>query len=373
MPRNIERDKREADRRKNQLIEAGFRLFSQNGIETVSLQKVADAANVSPATMYKYFLTKEKLLIAISAKVWDEVWQEALGDPGTNHFEHFTAYQGIEFYADRMIALYKNRPEVLRFSGEYKTYMNRRGNMEDKQLREHLDVLKPMQLLFHGMYERAKVDGSIRTDIPEEEMFITSSITMLSMAERYAQGLVWLNDPKDDHTQELLHLKEIDDTKSPAFLLRGNVNTEETRNLLKEHGYTELILYDDSLQAGMQENGEPYICYGFFKQPVYYADYISQVVTAHTMMLASFSFSTIQNGTLQISDVERFMTLADDRKAANELRYVDLNSAFQAVADQNTTKQERQESYEKYEAEQEKRIQELKEKISAIYSRWDEY
>ena len=102
MPRNIERDKREADRRKNQLIEAGFRLFSQNGIETVSLQKVADAANVSPATMYKYFLTKEKLLIAISAKVWDEVWQEALGDPGTNHFEHFTAYQGIEFYADRI-------------------------------------------------------------------------------------------------------------------------------------------------------------------------------------------------------------------------------------------------------------------------------
>lgn len=177
MPRNIERDKREADRRKNQLIEAGFRLFSQNGIETVSLQKVADAANVSPAAMYKYFLTKEKLLIAISAKVWDEVWQEALGDPGTNHFEHFTAYQGIEFYADRMIALYKNRPEVLRFSGEYKTYMNRRGNMEDKQLREHLDVLKPMQLLFHGMYERAKVDGSIRTDIPEEEMFITSWTT----------------------------------------------------------------------------------------------------------------------------------------------------------------------------------------------------
>lgn len=50
-----------------------------------------------------------------------------------------------------------------------------------------------------------------------------------------------------------------------------------------------------------------------------------------------------------------------------------LNSAFQAVADQNTTQQERQEFYEKYEAEQKKRIQELEEKISAIYSCWDEY
>ena len=209
MPRNIERDKREADRRKNQLIEAGFRLILSERNRNCQPAKSGRRCKCQPCNDVQIFSDERKLLIAISAKVWDEVWQEALGDPGTNHFEHFTAYQGIEFYADRMIALYKNRPEVLRFSGEYKTYMNRRGNMEDKQLREHLDVLKPMQLLFHGMYERAKVDGSIRTDIPEEEMFITSSITMLSMAERYAQGLVWLNDPKDDHTQELLHLKEM--------------------------------------------------------------------------------------------------------------------------------------------------------------------
>ena len=168
-------------------------------------------------------------------------------------------------------------------------------------------------------------------------------------------------------------LAQMDDTKSSAFLLRNNVNTEENRNLLNEHGYTELILYDNSLQAGMQENGKPYICYGFFRQPVYYADYISQVVTAHTMMLALFEFSTIQSGTLKIADIERFMTLTDDRKAANELCYVDLNSAFQAVADQNAPQQEQQEAYEKYEAEQEKRIQELEEKIHAIYRHWNEY
>lgn len=56
------------------------------------------------------------------------------------------------------------------------------------------------------------------------------------------------------------------------------------------------------------------------------------------------------------------MTLTDDRQAANELRYVDLNSAFQAVADQNATQQERQESYEKYEAEQENAFRNSKKK-----------
>ena len=62
------------------------------------------------------------------------------------------------------------------------------------------------------------------------------------------------------------------------------------------------------------------------------------------------------------SFIERFMTLADDRKAANELRYVDLNSAFQAVADQNATRQERREAYEKYEAEQKKVFRNSKKK-----------
>ena len=96
----------------------------------------------------------------------------------------------------------------------------------------------------------------------------------------------------------------------------------------------------------------------------------------YEVVLAGLQFdeSILQTAdAMKDSFIERFMTLADDRKAANELRYVDLNSAFQAVADQNTTQQERQESYEKYKAEQEKHIQELEEEISAIYSRWDEY
>lgn len=70
MARNTERDEREATRRKEQLMKDGFKLFSENGIENVSLQKVADAADVGVATMYKYYQTKVKLVVAISGKIW---------------------------------------------------------------------------------------------------------------------------------------------------------------------------------------------------------------------------------------------------------------------------------------------------------------
>ena len=87
MPRNIERDEKEAMRRKEQLMEAGFRLFSQYGIENVSLQRVADAAEVGVATLYNYYQTKVKLVIAISGKIWGALWNEVLKEKEKKKFK----------------------------------------------------------------------------------------------------------------------------------------------------------------------------------------------------------------------------------------------------------------------------------------------
>ena len=86
MPRNIERDEKEAMRRKEQLMEAGFRLFSQYGIENVSLQRVADAAEVGVATLYNYYQTKVKLVIAISGKSLGRSLEGDSGRKGTRRY-----------------------------------------------------------------------------------------------------------------------------------------------------------------------------------------------------------------------------------------------------------------------------------------------
>lgn len=208
MARNIERDEKEAARRKEQLMKAGFDLFSQYGIENVSLQKVADTAEVSVATMYKYYQTKVKLVVAISEKIWGDLWRQILEENGQDYFEKFTACQYIEFYLDTIIKLYRERPEMLRFSNNYKNFIYHEG-IEGGALIEHLDVLKPLRVVYHNLYERARVDKSIRMDIPEQQLFTSVAIAMLAVAERYTQGIVWANDNKADHTQELEYLKEM--------------------------------------------------------------------------------------------------------------------------------------------------------------------
>ena len=206
MPRNEERDRREAEQRKSQLIEAGFELFSRHGIESVSLSAVAERAGVPASTMYKYFQNKVNLSVAISGRIWSDVWQTALGASGAAALANMDPCQLFETYADVIISLYRSRPQVLRYSGNYKTFI-RRENVPQDALGEHLDPLKPMEQLFVASCRAAAGTGALRADIDAGELYSFVALTMLTMAERYAQGIVWTDAPAADHAADLVRLK----------------------------------------------------------------------------------------------------------------------------------------------------------------------
>lgn len=138
MPRNTEKDIQEEARRRKQILEAGLLLFSEQGIESVSMNTVASAAGVGPTTLFKYYRTKEKLVVAISGMVWKNVWQDAIARYGPENFSRFSAYEMIVCYTDDMIRLYQEKPRLLRFSGNYKTFICRRHTkIEEQDLKEH--------------------------------------------------------------------------------------------------------------------------------------------------------------------------------------------------------------------------------------------
>lgn len=208
MTRNAERDKLEADRRKTQLIEAGFELFARYGIESVSLSAVAKKADVAASTMYKYFQNKASLAVAISGRIWSDVWTTARERQGADTLAQMDPYQLFELYANTIIGLYLERPQILRYSANYKTYI-RRENVPEGMLGEHLDPLRPIAELFLGSCKAAATGTPVRTDVSPEKMFSFLALTMLTMAERYAQGLVWTEVPEGAHADDLVQLKNL--------------------------------------------------------------------------------------------------------------------------------------------------------------------
>jgi len=208
MPRNVKRDaEREAERRLS-LIQAGFNLFSEKGIENVSLKEVADQAKVGVATLYNYYQNKTKLVVAISAHMWESIWKQKYSDTNLGEFNNLNAYQRVEVYLDTIIDIYVNHPDILRFSSDYKTFIHRQ-NVDRVDVADHLASLTPVYNMFHISYEKAKEDKSIRTDIQEDELFTTITLTMLGMAERYAMGLVWAMNDSNNYVNELVYTKQM--------------------------------------------------------------------------------------------------------------------------------------------------------------------
>lgn len=202
MPRNTQKDIRAEAMRRERILMAGLRLFSQQGIERVSMNMVAQAAGVGPTTLFKYYKSKENLVVAISAMAWAEEWRLALEHYGPEMQETMTAYELIQCYTDWIILVYRRNPALLRFSGDYKSYICRQ-NPPQEELQEHLEALQPIKVLFHRAYLRARDDGSIRLDVPEDTLYAATAIHMLSVAERFAQGIVWTRYGAENYLREL--------------------------------------------------------------------------------------------------------------------------------------------------------------------------
>ena len=206
--RNTAKDEIEMTARREAMLKEGFRLFSEKGIETVSMQEVADACGVGIATLYRYYNTKAALVVAIATKKWDEFAEEVRREQEKRDVDGMKASENLEFYLDFYLILYRDHKDLLRFNQDFNNYVKHEGISSD-QLAPYLKAIGNFAGMFHGLYEKGKRDGTIRTDLPEEKMFAATSHIMLAVAVRFAQGLVYAAEREEDRTEEYELLKRM--------------------------------------------------------------------------------------------------------------------------------------------------------------------
>jgi AcrR family transcriptional regulator len=64
-----ERKEREKERRKQQILVAAKRVFSENGFNKATMEDIAQEAELSPGTLYLYFKNKEELYASLSLRI----------------------------------------------------------------------------------------------------------------------------------------------------------------------------------------------------------------------------------------------------------------------------------------------------------------
>ena len=97
---------------------------------------------------------------------------------------------------------------MLRFNRNFDTYVKHQ-ECTAEQMRPYNEAVNVFAKKFRTVYRKAKKDGTIDTRIPEKRLFVNTLYTVLSVAGKYAEGLVYPPDGEHDMTEELLMLKRM--------------------------------------------------------------------------------------------------------------------------------------------------------------------
>ncbi len=194
--------------RQQKIIETGFRLFSERGIETVTLPEIAKESGVGHATLYRYFNTKLDLVIAISAWSWEKYITEYNASIPQEELLQMTGAEYLRFYLDSFIDLYRNHKDILSFNYDFNSYLRHEAGMKE-QTQPFVRMVNNLKDSFHEMYLRGCKDGTLNTEFSEAAMFSGSFHIMLAAATRYAIGLVYIPEGSGDPEGELIMLEEL--------------------------------------------------------------------------------------------------------------------------------------------------------------------
>ena len=194
--------------RRETFLESGFKLFSSKNIDTVSLQEVADESGLGVATLYRYFVNKPGLVVAVATWKWEEYLKENKARRPSANFEGMKASEIFEFYLDSFLELYRNHRDMLRFNQFFNVYVQAE-HIDPDVMEPYKEIIYDLKELFHEIYLKAQEDHTVRTDEPEEQMFSTTLHLMLAAVTRYAVGLVYTPQDGFDAQAELETMKEI--------------------------------------------------------------------------------------------------------------------------------------------------------------------
>jgi len=206
--RNAEKDAAEMAERRARLLDAGFRLFAARSIEAVKLTEIAAEAGLGIVTLYRYFKTKPDFVIELGTVLWLKYYVDVEAEYEKRGGVRMNAAEELEFFIDSIIELYRNHKDVLKFNRNFDTYVQHE-ECTAEQMRPYNEAVNVFALKFHTVYLKAQKDGTLDISIPEKRLFVNTLYSVLSLAGKYAEGLVYPSEGHHDMTDELVMQKEI--------------------------------------------------------------------------------------------------------------------------------------------------------------------
>ena len=190
------------DAKVNFLVDMATDLFMTRSISEVTIKDIAVSAQVGEATIYRYFGSKQNIVVHAAMKILSVVSKDFFNlEKGKN------GYEKLKVFYESYYEIFIKHPNFYKFLSEFDAYVS----VEDSSITNPYEsAIDSYKNFYMDAYELGLKDGSVRKQNNIEMFYFSTTHALLELAKKLAFKKAVLNqDNRIEKTSELQCLIDI--------------------------------------------------------------------------------------------------------------------------------------------------------------------
>lgn len=180
--RRLEQEQQKSTRIEH-ILECTFELFS-NGIEPVTMNEIAQSAEIGVASLYRYFSTKDDLAIECATFAWNKEESIFRRNFDAEKFNNLSGFDELRQLLTFFPELLKTEGKFFRFVYYFDAYIHHQKVTPERLTRYEATIIGPTKLVYDAI-KKGREDGTVNThNATDEELYLTVTHTLFSLAQK---------------------------------------------------------------------------------------------------------------------------------------------------------------------------------------------
>lgn len=203
----VDKRKREFEEAKKKkmeyIVEKALEIFCDKGIDNTKVTDIAKAADVGVASVYRYFKTKADIAIQVGIKFWNDIREEFNSTCNELEFQNKNGLEEFKQLGEFFLKLYNEYPDLLKFLHDLDAFLVKE-KVEVDRLSEYEKGILDIGNMVISYIKKGQKDGSIKASIGAEELYVTTTHTLMSLVQKLAlRGSILESDVKISGEQQI--------------------------------------------------------------------------------------------------------------------------------------------------------------------------
>jgi Transcriptional regulator len=168
----------------DRILERTYDLFSNDGIDSITMDKIAENAEIGVASLYRYFSTKDMLAIECATYAWkkEEATYNQIFEPET--YATLTGLAQLNELLSVFPKMFLTEGKFFRFIYYFDAYIKRQSVMPQQLTAYEATIIGPQRITMEAI-KKGRADGSIHiTNVTDEEIYFTATHALFSLAQK---------------------------------------------------------------------------------------------------------------------------------------------------------------------------------------------